>query len=600
MAYAMLARVPPVFGLYTALLPQLGYLTLGTCRHLSVGPFALISMLTAQGVMEVVPDPAADPEAAVAAASVIALLSGGVLLAMGVLRLGFVAALMSDSVLSGYTTAVSLIIPLSQMKFAFQVHVQTGRSFFREAHSLLGHILKDGVNYYALSFFFAAAIAIYLLQVLNRHPRLKACPIPCELVVVVVSIVVCQGFDMYADSSAGGAGVAVVGAIPSGLPPMALPSLRRFDLQVLLSPVLMVALMTYVTSMSCARTFGRQFDYDVDSNQELIALGASNLLSSVSSGFPASASFSRTAVAASAGATTPLYGLWTSAVVLAVLAVLSPLLEALPKAVLAAIVAMAFKNLLLGGINELRMTWRVSFSDCVMWNVAFWSTLLTDVTMGIAIAVAANFFYLVWCTTRPTFAVLGRLEGTERFYSDRRAFARARSVDGVLIFRFDAPLNFANREVFLSRLRRELRAADVEQAASGAADAAEGGAAGERRHQVRAVIVDLSPMSHIDVTACRTLAKLRLELSHRCTRLVLAQCEYRCYQKLSDMGFFDPESESGGLEAWCFRELHDAVRFGEKRLARPDLTDAELGLRSASAPVPASASCACEPEICSI
>lgn len=215
------------------------------------------------------------------------------------------------------------------------------------------------------------------------------------------------------------------------------------------------------------------------------------------------------------------------------------------------------------------MSWKISRSDCLMWNIAFWFTLVTSVTVGIAIAVAADIFYLVWCTTQPTYKVLGRLEGTERMYRNRRHFAEARPVNGLLIFRFDAPLHFANREVFLERLRRELRASDAEFAEAADATMASKSAACELGvtgidpiTHVKVVVVDLSAMPHIDLSAVRALERLRAELAERKTRLVLAHCQYRCYQKLSEMGLFD----EGPFEVWCFRELHDAVSFGEGRL----------------------------------
>jgi high affinity sulfate transporter 1 len=570
MAYGMLAGLPPVYGLYTALLPSLAYLVFGTSRHLSVGPFALVAVLTAQGVMKVVPNPSQDPGAAVAAAATISFLSGCVLLVMGVLRLGFIATFLSDSVLSGYTTAVGLIIPLSQLGHALDV--QTSKSaygFFGDVWGLGKGALDQGVNPYSLAFLGISIVVLLALQCLNKSRRFSALqrmPLPAELIVVVVSTGLCFAFDFPSNPDLK---LQVLGKIPAGLPKLGVPDLFRFDLYELLSPVFTIALMIYINSMSASKTFGRQFKYEVDNNQELVALGFSNLCGSIGTSFPASASLSRTAVAASVGVASPAHALWTAVILLLVLLYLSPLLVTLPLAVLAAIVVVAFKSLLLNGYSEARLSWKVSRTDFLMWNISFWSTLGTNVTVGIAIAVAADIFYLVWCTTQPTYKVLGRLAGTERMYRNRRHFAEALPVNGLLIFRFDAPLHFANREVFLERLRRELRAADAEFPAvadvsmSSQNDACELGAGRtDITVHVKTVVVDLSPMSHIDLSAVRALERLRDELADRKTRLVLAHCQFRCYQKLSAMGFF----QEGPSDVWCFRELHDAVSFGEGRL----------------------------------
>jgi len=223
-----------------------------------------------------------------AAAGVIALLSGLVLVAMGLLRLGFITAFLSDPVLSGYTTAVSVIIPTSQLKYAFQVELARGGTFIQTLVGLGREIVKGGVSLFALGIFAVSAAAILVLQAVNRarrFPRLKQFPIPAELLVVVASIAVCR----LCDSAMG---VSTLGKIRSGLPRMELPRLARFDLDKLVSSVLVVSLMTYITAMSVSKTSAREFGHEVDDNQELLALGRSSILGGLSSGLPAAASFS--------------------------------------------------------------------------------------------------------------------------------------------------------------------------------------------------------------------------------------------------------------------------------------------------------------------
>jgi len=270
--------------------------------------------------------------------------------------------------------------------------------------------------------------------------------------------------------------------------------------------------------------------------------------------------------------------LWTSIVLLLVLLFAGPLLRPLPNAALAAIITMAFKNLFLNGIEELKMCWRVSTPDVVMWVIAFNATLWFDVTIGISVSVAADVIFLFFQSTIPTYSVLGRLEGTERIYRSRVQFTKAAVIEGVMIFRFDAPLHFANREVFLNTLSRQLRTHDAELHG----EKRFGNVWGERKStpdqqlaeqqqdgqekKVRTIVLDWSPVSHIDMSAIRALLKLRQTLYERGTRLVFAHCKYACYQKLENMGMFKSFEESKGFDVVCFRELHDAVLFAEGRL----------------------------------
>lgn len=557
-AYSVLAGLPPIYGLYTAVLPPLAYMLFGTCMHLVVGPFAIIAHLSAQGVAAVVPEPHEDPAAAVAAASMLALLSGLLLLGLGLLRMGSLATLLSDSVLSGYCTAVSIIIPTAQLKYAFQVTVHRG-TFLQTVAAIAQQVGHGRTNFAALAVFTVSICTIAAVQYLNGAGRiavLSRFPIPAELVVVVLSTLVCSGFGL---GDPQGPGVTLLGRIPEGLPTFRLPDIHRFNLSQLAPAAAIIAVISYIASMSASKTFGRKYGYEVNNNHELVALGLANVAGSISSCFPAAASLSRTAIAASCGAASPLHNVFTVGILLLVLQYLSPLLEGLPLAALAAIVVMAFKNLLLEGLAEMRNNWRVSTSDFLIWNVALWSTLLTDVTIGIFISVAANLLDVLWRTARPPHAVLGRVEGTPHLYRDRRYFPQAHPVNGLMIFHFDGPLHFANRDVFTTALWDELHAHDMELSSAQALQHA-------GTNKVTAVILDCSQMSHIDVSAVRMLEKLRGDLASRATRLLLARCKHQCHRKLADMGLFEPRTDALH-EALCFTELPEAVGFAEGRLS---------------------------------
>lgn len=554
-AYGALAGVPPIYGLYTAVVPPLIYTLTGTCMHLAIGPFALIAILTAEGVHAAVPDAETNFADAIMAAQMLSLLVGLMLLGAGILRLGFIATFLSDPVRIGYTTAVSIVIPTTQLKWAFQVEVPRG-TFFETMWHIALQVQDKGVVWEALAIFFMSFGSIYAIQRLNGSGAiacLKKIPLPAELIVVILStvLVALLGLDGR---------VSTLGELPIGLPSLGAPDFGRFSLANLLPSALIIAIMTYITAMSVSKTFGRRFHYEVDNNQELVSLGLSNIAGAFSSCFPAAASLSRTAVTGQVGAASPLHGVFTVVMLVGVLLFAGPLLKTLPMAGLAAIVVMAFKSLLLGGYQELQDAYRVSNSDFLLFNIAFWSTLIMGVTNGIAIAVICNIMFLLWQSTHPAFMVLGRMKGQQDFFRDRTRYTEAMAVPGVLIFKFGSPLHFANREVFATGLWNALLAQDREAySMEDLEDLAE-----EREGKVKLVVVDLSQVSHIDMSGARTVEKLRETLVHRDTKLVFADTQPAVYQMLSDMGLF--QFQDANYDVVCFVRLADAVRYAEGEL----------------------------------
>mmetsp|Transcript_565 Transcript_565/g.1524 ORF Transcript_565/g.1524 Transcript_565/m.1524 type:complete len:747 (-) Transcript_565:286-2526(-) len=562
MAYGMLAHVPPVTGLYTALMPGVGYMMTGTCRHLSVGPFALVSMLSAQAMMAVVPNPAEDPVAATEVSAVIAAIVGITLVLLGFLRCGFIATFLSDSVLSGFCTAASLIIPASQLKYAFQVSVPRGAGFFMTLWNVAHEVCHGRANWCAFTIFLASVVTIMVLQAFNKNPPkriahiIQTAPVPAELCVVVLSTLVCSVANLKSL-----AGVQELGQVPSKLPEIKLPDLMKYDMYVLVPNALVVALMTYITAMSISSVFGKKYGYHVDSNQELIALGAANLLGCTSSCFPAAASLSRSAVVASAGAASPLHNAWVAVMLVFVLMYFSKFLVTLPLAALSAIVVMAFKSLLFGGLAECSQAWHVSFHDFGMWMIAFWSTLACNVTTGIAVSVFADIFCLFYQTTRPSYSVLRRMKGFPNVYRNRDAFeSQTVKLESVLIFRCHAPLHFANREVFHTNLWTELSHQMRRK---------------WRQDETCCVVCDFSAMLSIDMSACRMLVQLRKELQDKRTKLVIAHVNEAVYCKMDDMGLFRLAKAGtiSDFDVVCFRELHDAVLYAEGALSLPPLPE---------------------------
>jgi len=565
LAYGLLAQVPAAHGLYTCILPPLVYMVFGTCMHMSVGAFALIARLAGEGVLEVVPNPKQDPEAAVVAAVIMAFLSGAILLCAGMLRFGFLASLLSDPVLNGCIVAMGILIPTSQLKYAFQVTVSSSLGWIATIIELIERIASGEVNYYSLGIFVVSLFCILGLQQANsRCSFLKRTPIPAELVVVILATATVKMFDL-----SGRAEVATIGSVPTGLPRFQIPDFKGFgssNLAKLAVHATVLAIINFMVSISVAKTYSRKFGYEVDANQELVALGLANLAGSVSSSFPAAASLSRTTVIAQTQAATPLHNIWTVTVLILVLLSCGPLLATLPEAALAAIIVLAFKNVVISGFKDMRTTFHVSTSDFIMGQLAFWSTLLFDITKGILIAVVASGLYLNFKSSRASFAILGLLPGTERMYRNCRIFPDSKELDGILIFRLDAPMHFANAEALVAHIWRAIHARSPK--------VFDGEEESRPETPIHTLLLDFSCVGHVDVTAGRSLKKLHGQLSARQIKLVISHCRYDSYLKLVKIGLFgapeDDQESTAGIDDFrvhCFRDLHHAVLFSQGKLS---------------------------------
>lgn len=241
--------------------------------------------------------------------------------------------------------------------------------------------------------------------------------------------------------------------------------------------------------------------------------------------------------------------------------------------------------------------WRVSFPDFAMWNVAFWATICTNATLGIFLGVTVDMVTLLYRTTRPSYSVLGRLEGDESVYRDRKHWKAAEAIPGVLIYRFHGSMHFANRDVFTASLLKELRAQEAEHGESSCTglwrslqilgeaitERLEGKSGQKSKYSIHSVVLDCSPITHVDITASRTLDKLRRELCERGIHIVIAHCKYDVYRRLLQMNLFEPFEETRKFDVVCFRELHDAVLYAEGR--HPSLD--EVATPSASRPMSA-------------
>lgn len=437
LAYAMLAGLPPQVGLYASILPLIAYALFGTSRALAVGPVAVVSLMTAAAVA---PIAAAGSAEYLTAAITLAFMSGILLVAMSALRLGFLANFLSHPVISGFITASGILIAASQMK-----HILGIKSQGDTLPELLLGIVHGigGLNPYTLAIGVVTTVFLFwtrknlkpLLRQAGMTPRAadmvaKAGPVAA----IALSVIVVLVFDLAAK------GVKIVGDIPAGLPPFALPS---FDLGLwgqLFVPALLISLVGFVESVSVAQTLATKRRQRIVPNQELTALGASNIVSALSGGYPVTGGFARSVVNFDAGAETPLAGAFTAVGILAATLFLTPLFAFLPQAVLAATIIVAVLSLV--DLAAIRRTYAYSKADFAAMAVTIAAVLLVGVEAGITAGVALSLALFLARTARPHMAIVGQVPGTEHFRNIERH--KVITDPAILSIRVDESLYFAN------------------------------------------------------------------------------------------------------------------------------------------------------------
>ncbi len=437
LAYAMLAGLPPQVGLYASILPLLAYTIFGTSRSLAVGPVAVVSLMSAAAVGQV----ATSGTAGYLAASItLAFLSGAFLLAMSVLRLGFFANFLSHPVISGFITASGILIAASQAKHILGIKAQ-GENLPELLTSLAENL--PNTNWITATIGIGEVVFLFwtrtslkpILQRIGVGPRsadilVKTGPV----LAIALSIVAVQGLDLAAS------GVQIVGDIPSGLPPFALPPFDLALWQSLALPALLIALVGFVESVSVGQTLAAKRRQRIDPNQELTALGAANIASSLSGGYAVTGGFARSVVNFDAGAETQMAGVFTAFGLLIATLLLTPMFYFLPNAVLAATIIVAVLSLI--DLPGLRRVWRYSKPDFAAMAVTIAAVLAIGVEPGIMAGVALSLAMYLWRTSRPHIAVVGQVAGTEHFRNvERFAVITAPSL---LSIRVDGSLYFAN------------------------------------------------------------------------------------------------------------------------------------------------------------
>jgi SulP family sulfate permease len=515
MAYAALAGMPPVTGLYAAVVPLVVYALLGTSGSLAVGPVAITALMTSTALA---PLAGGDPARYAALAGLLAVLVGSIQLLMGVLRLGVLVNFMSHSVLSGFTSAAAIVIAASQVKDLLGLNAERAGTFPEIIASIWN---AAGTAHWLTVAVSAASIAGLLL--FRRFAR--RIPGTLLIVVAVTAVSAAAGF--------GDRGGRILTDVPRGLPAPALPSLAIADVQALLPAALAIGLVAYLEGIAVAKALAAKARQRVVPSQELVAVGAANISAGLFQAFPVAGGFSRSAVNYEAGAHTPIATLVTAAVVGLTALVLTPAFYHLPSAVLAAIVVVA----VLGLVDRaaLLSAWRARRSDGVTVALTFLVTLVLGVEPGLAAGVAVSVGVFLLRSARPHVAELGRVPGTG-IYRNVSRYTGLATDPAVAIVRVDGPLYFANAQL-------------VEDHLLGLAEARPG---------LRAIVLDASAIGDADADGAHAVRELRVRLGDRGVGLHLATVRGPVRDLLARAGVWRDLRVAGLVHADITQALHAA------------------------------------------
>ncbi|OEK03984.1 SulP family inorganic anion transporter [Roseivirga misakiensis] len=482
MAYALIAGLPPVYGLYASVVPQIIYAIFGTSRQLSVAPVAMDSLLVATGISVLATE---GSEAYITFAILLAFFMGVAQFTLGVIRMGFITNLLSKPVISGFTSAAALIIGLSQLKYLLGIEVARAN----EIHVVLASTIEKlgDVHWATLILGISGIVFIKLSKRWNKK-------IPGALIVVVAGILVVMGLGL--DEK----GVSVVREIPQGLPAFILPDLSLEMIEKLLPLSLTIAVVAYMEAFSVAKAIeAKRRNYKVIPNQELIALGAANIVGSLFQSYPVTGGFSRSAVNEQSGAQTPLASVISAGLVALTLLFLTPLFYHLPHAILASIIMVAVSGLI--DIKYIFTLWKTNKLELVLLLATGVVTLTFGMVQGIVSGIILSILLLLFKAANPHIAFLGRVKGFTE-YRNLKRFKDLETWENLIVVRVDVPFVFVNIQTIKERM--------IQAALKG-----EG--------KLKYVILDAASVVHIDATGIVGVRDLIETLNEKGIRLLFAE-----------------------------------------------------------------------------
>jgi len=497
MAYAGLAGVPPEVGLVTAFTALAAYAVFGTSRHLKVTTSSTMAIMSASVVGGMT---SGDPATYLALTAALALMVGVILIAGGIARLGFISDFLSKPVVTGFVFGLAITIIVGQLPKLFGVP-GTSDNIFQQLAQLAGYL--PPANWYTLAVGGGALLLILVLRRISRR-------IPGALVALVLGIAAASLLPLAEY------GVSLVGEVSTGVPLPGLPGISLLSIPLLAAGAAGIVFLAVGESIGAGRAYAERHHYEIDPDQELVALGAANVASGLFGGFTADASLSQTATGETAGAKSQLSSIVTAVLIFATAVLLAPLFKNLPNAVLGAIVIAAVLTLM--DVGEMRRYFRWRRTDFALATAALVGVITTTVLVGLMIAVLLSVVLLLYRASRPYVAVLGKLGGVQATYADVGRHPNAKQIAGLLILRLDAPLYFFNSNVARRQILDLVAASDP---------------------QPRAIVLDIGASADFDVTTADMLQALVKELRSRSIDVLLAQVKGAVRDRMRRTGLME-------------------------------------------------------------
>uniref|UniRef100_A0A3Q3NM99 Chloride anion exchanger-like n=1 Tax=Mastacembelus armatus TaxID=205130 RepID=A0A3Q3NM99_9TELE len=600
LAFSLLASLPPSYGLYTAFFPMLAYFFLGTSRHISIGAFPVLSLMIGAVVNRLVPQdgpPAnitgfeglSQEHQRVLVASSVTFLMGLFQLAMGVLQVGFVVVYLSDTLVSGFTTAAAVHILVSQLKFVLGLNIPGINGPFSIIYTLEKIFVQiTSTNICDLVMSIVIMVAVFIAKELNERYKAKLLvPIPIEIIMTIIACGVSYGFNFEKRYN-----VDVVGKMVSGYESPIAPSMEVFQESAV--EAFPIAIVGFAVAFSVAKVYSIKHDYTIDGNQELIAFGVSNIFGASFKSFAASTALSRTALQESSGGKTQIAGLISAMMAMIVTLALGFLLEPLPRSVLGALVIVNLKGMLMQ-FKEIPYLWTRDKPECVVWVGTCLAAILLGLDLGLAVGLGVELLTVVFRTQFPCCSVLANIPETD-LYRNRKDYLHIFEAKGVKIFRIPSPIFFANIQFFrdklieavgfsplrvlrkrnnaLRKIKKLLQEKDDHTSESYKnteeldlpTDVKElpfridwnaelPANTSVPRVDLHSLILDFSAVSFLDISALKGLKTTLKEFIRVDVDVYIASCDAYILEKLHSCMFFDDEIQT----SMFFLTLHDAM-----------------------------------------
>lgn len=525
LAYAMLAGLPAITGLYASILPSILYSLFGTSRSLAVGPVALTSVMTASAIL---PFATTGSEHYATIAILLAFMSGVFLMVLSLLKLGFLTNLLSHPVVSGFISASALLIVIGQVKYLLGIE-SSGSTLLPLASSLYGHASEVNLPTLTLS-----TVAIIALLIMRRYFArfLEKCGCSQQyvqlfgksgpvLVVVLTTVTV-------AWLSLDEMGVSIIGAVPSTPLGLNFQQLSWQLVKELLPNAVLISIVGFIGSVSVAQSFAAKRRQDIDPNQELVGLGLANIGSAACGAFPVTGGFSRTVLNADCGSTSPMTGIISAFFILLTLLFLTPLFYYLPKAILAAIISLSMLQLV--SIADLKDLWRFSKKEASLLIITFSVVMVDGMETGLIVGVVLSILFFLWHTSHPHIAIVGRLPGTEHYRNVQRFAVETHPT--ILTVRIDENLFFANARVFEERLQYLV----------------------SQNREIKHLVLMCTAINMIDASALQSLEKIVDRLKDSGVKLHLSEVKGPIMDRLKDSTLIEH------LSGKIFISQHEAIK----------------------------------------